>query len=233
MRYSTYVRRAMCAIFIVYYFGGFMKKGLRENFLFPTVCLILIGLAVTSYVSYYNAKTMMVDSVNDQLRQNTESIRDFVVSWSENRRRDVALWASQSSIGLAIGMIGDDTDGTEGLSGSGVLVNEVNEDLRKYAQANPDYAEIGIASPSGSVLTSSLIVMEYGLGCPRGGWRAYRGAAGTLVLRTILKPPCRGSDFVSKVRLNPDTDKPVFVLHLRFSLTAQARSLIRSVYCTP
>ena len=68
-----------------------MKKGLRENFLFPTVCLILIGLAVTSYVSYRNARVMMVDSVNDQLRQNTESILDFVVSWSENRRRDVAL----------------------------------------------------------------------------------------------------------------------------------------------
>ena len=27
-----------------------MKKGLRENFLLPTICLILIGLSLTSYV---------------------------------------------------------------------------------------------------------------------------------------------------------------------------------------
>ena len=188
-----------------------MKKGLRENFLFPTVCLILIGLAVTSYVSYYNAKTMMVDSVNDQLRQNTESIRDFVISWSENRRRDVALWASQGSIGLAIAMIGDYTGGADGLSGSAVLVNEVNADLRKYAQANPDYAEIGIASPSGSVVTSSLIAMGT-------DWAArVEGGGLTVSGRNIgstdyFENAMRGSDFVSKVQLNPDTGKPVFAI---------------------
>ena len=96
---------------------------------------------------------MMVDAVNNQLSQNTESILDFVVSWSQNRRQDVGLWASQSSIVQSIVLAGDDT---EGLGGSMVFVREVNEDLRKYAQALPDYAEIGIVGRTGKVLTTSL-----------------------------------------------------------------------------
>ena len=63
---------------------------------------------------------------------------------------------------------------------------------------------------TGRVLTSSLIVMDEDWEQNRSGdslpWR------GILVLRTTLKPPYRGSDFVSKVRLNPDTGKPVFVI---------------------
>ena len=68
-------------------------------------------------------------------------------------------------------------------------MNEVNEDLRKYAQANPDYAEIGIASPSGSVVTSSLIAMDADWAARvEGGGLAV--AAGTSALRIILKMPC-------------------------------------------
>jgi methyl-accepting chemotaxis protein len=183
-----------------------MKNGLREQFLVPTMCLILLGLAVTSYVSYYNSRRMLVNTVNDNLRQNTESILDFIASWSENRRQDVALWASQNSIVQAIGMAGEDTDG---LSGSLVFVREANEDLRKYGQAHPDYAEIGIAGSTGNVLTTNLIA--FGINESR------RGGASLAAVKNIrdtdfFQGAMRGSLFVSKVRLNPETGKPVFII---------------------
>jgi methyl-accepting chemotaxis protein len=91
-----------------------------------------------------------------------------------------------------------------------VFVREVNEDLRKYAQANPDYAEIGIAGVNARVLTSSLIVMDTDWG--------HRRAAGAIAEKRNIRSTdyfetaIQGSDFTSKVRLNPDTGKPVFVI---------------------
>jgi methyl-accepting chemotaxis protein len=184
-----------------------MKKGLREDFLLPTICLILIGLCLTSYVSYRNARAMMVDSVNDQLRQNTESILGFVISWSENRTRDIALWASQNSVVQGIGMTVVDADADD--FSSLLFLREVNEDLRKYDLANPDYAEIGIAGVKGRVLTSSLIVVDDDWAQSRGGdLAAERNIFSTDYFETAIQ----GSDFTSKVRLNPDTGKPVFVI---------------------
>ncbi len=183
-----------------------MKKGLREDFLLPTICLILIGLSFTSYVSYRNARAMMVDTVNDQLRQNSESTFDFIDSWAENRRQDVGLWSAQSSIVQAIVMAGDDT---EGAGGSLVFVREVNEDLRKYAKAHPDYTEIGIASRTGTVLTTSLFNFDE---------KESRRFAGDYIVGTDIKSTdffqkaMQGALFVSNVRLNPETGKPVFVI---------------------
>gem|GEM_PF-382445 len=183
-----------------------MKNGLREKFLIPTICLILAGLSITSYVSYRNSRSMLVDTVNDQLRQNTESIHDFIASWAENRRQDVALWASQNSIVQALGMAGGDADG---LSGSFVFVREVNEDLRKYAQAHPDYSEIGVAGRTGSVLTTSLgdVSLDDTL---RGGGNFTLGK--NIREMDYFQGAMQGSVFVSSVRLNPDTGKPVFVI---------------------
>ncbi len=183
-----------------------MKNGLREKFLVPTICLILIGLSITSFVSYRRARSMLVDTVNGQLRQNTESILDFIASWAENRRQDVALWASQNNIVQAIGMAGEDADGQ---SGSFVFVREVNEDLRKYAQANPAYAEIGVAGRTGVVLTTSLIdvVMDEGR---RGGGDFILGK--NIREADFFQNALKGSAFVSSVRLNPETGKPVFVI---------------------
>jgi len=184
-----------------------MKNGLREKFLVPTIGLIFIGLSITSFVSYRKSHSMLVDTVNDQLRQNTESILDFIVSWAENRRQDVVLLASQSSIVQAIGMAGDDTDG---LTGSQVFVREVNEDLRKYAKAHPDYAEIGVAGLTGAVLTTSLVDMD------ADDVRRSQGG-GITIGRNItdadfFKKAMQGSVFISGVRVNPDTGKPVFVI---------------------
>jgi len=184
-----------------------MKKGLREDFLFPTICLILIGLCLTGYVSYRNARVMMVNSVNTQLRQSTESTLDFVVSWSENRTRDIALWASQNSVVQGIGMTVVDADADD--FSSLLFLREVNEDLRKYAKANPDYAEIGIAGVKGRVLTSSLIVVDDDWAQKRGGDLA---AARNIVSEDYFETAIQGSDFVSNVRINPDTGKPVFVI---------------------
>ena len=183
-----------------------MKKGLREDFLFPTICLILIGLSLTGYVSYRNARAMMVDAVNDQLRQNTKSTLDFVVSWSENRRQDVGLWSAQGSIVQAIVLAGDDT---EGAGGSFVFIREVNEDLRKYAKAHPDYAEIGIVGRIGTVLTTSLFNFD------KDESRRFGGdyIVGTDIQSIdFFQKAMQGALFVSKVRLNPETGKPVFVI---------------------
>lgn len=183
-----------------------MKKGLRENFLVPTICLILVGLSVTSYVSYRNARAMMVDSVNDQLRQNTESILDFIVSWAENRRQDVGLWSAQSSNVQAIVMAGDDTSGQ---SGSFVFIREVNEDLRRYAQAHPDYAEIGVLGRTGVVLTTSLFDFKKNeLSQERSAYIVGKDFQS----KDFFQKAMQGALFVSNVRLNPETGKPVFVI---------------------
>ena len=193
---------------VLYYplFGGCMKKGLRQNFLVPTICLLLLGLSVTSYVSYRNARSMMVDAVNDQLRQNTESLLDFVMSWSENRSQDVGLWAAQSGIIQSIVMAGDDTGG---LGGSRVFIREVNEDLRKYAQAHPDYTEIGIVAQTGTVLTNSLFDFNKNASSNRSA----NYIVGTDIQSAdFFQQAMQGALFVSSVRLNPETGKPIFVI---------------------
>ena len=117
------------------------------------------------------------------------------------------MWASQNSVVQGIGMADEIADADD--FSSFQFMREVNEDLRKYAQANPDYAEIGIAGANGRVLTSSLIVMDE-------AWEQNR-ARDVAVERNIgstdyFETAIQGTDFVSKVRLNPDTGKPVFVI---------------------
>jgi methyl-accepting chemotaxis protein len=89
-----------------------------------------------------------------------------------------------------------------------LFMREVNEDLRKYAQANPDFAEIGIAGKNGRVLTSSLIVVDDAWAQNRGGRAAERNIASEDYFETAIQ----GTDFVSKVRLNPDNGKSVFAI---------------------
>ncbi len=129
-----------------------MKAGLREKFLIPTLILILAGTLTTALVSFLNSRNMMRDSIFGQLQQNAGSTLDYIVSWVENRKQDVALWSKQSSLSEAIQFSGIDAEG-----GSGFYVRIIAEDFQNFKRAHPYFEEIGVTNSQGSVLASTTM----------------------------------------------------------------------------
>ena len=67
---------------------------LRKQFLFPTLVVLMIGLAGLSYLGYKNTNTAVEDSVAGQLQQAAQGLATSGSGWFADRRMDVTGWAA-------------------------------------------------------------------------------------------------------------------------------------------
>jgi len=179
-----------------------MKTGLREKFLIPTLLLILMGTSLTATISFFNSKRTLRSQINAQLQQNAQSTLEYIVSWVENRKQDIILWAQQSTITQAINMAGVDED-----SGSFIFIKEACENLKNYKKAHPYFEEIAIVKADGNVLTTSKTEIQ----------EETTGAGRTMTGRNIkelqfFQKSIQGTVIISDVTVSEFSSKPVVTI---------------------
>ena len=132
-----------------------MKLGLRGKFLSTTIALILLGTLLSAGISFFLAQRMLRQIIEKQLLQQSASTMEYISSFIENRRQDIMLWSQQSAIVQATRPWL--TKPAVPILAALLFIKEANETLKSYQKAHPYFEEIGIAIPSGDVLTTSLV----------------------------------------------------------------------------
>lgn len=72
-----------------------MRIALREKFLIPTIIIFLIGISISSTISYMTSRNALESTINDQILQLAESITANLSAWIERNRLDIIRWSRQ------------------------------------------------------------------------------------------------------------------------------------------
>ncbi|PID40711.1 MAG: chemotaxis protein, partial [Proteobacteria bacterium] len=75
---------------------------IRNKFLIPMVILVLLGMGVSSFISYRMAKNALEMSKIEQLTQVVDSTTHAIIDWFGNRKLDIANWAKQDILKTAL-----------------------------------------------------------------------------------------------------------------------------------
>ncbi len=75
--------------------GLWTKLKLRNKFLIPTVLLILLGMGVSSTISYVSSKDTLSDTAVKDLKKSTSMASQMLDQWLKDRTLDVQYWTNQ------------------------------------------------------------------------------------------------------------------------------------------
>ncbi|MCP4714534.1 MAG: methyl-accepting chemotaxis protein [Deltaproteobacteria bacterium] len=170
-----------------------MKIGLRGKFLVPTLLLILAGTLSTALISFLNSRNMMEHAIEGQLEENSRSTHEFIVSWIDNRKQDIVLWSQGSSIVQCVGLAGDSED-----AGSGFMLAEANDNMKKYQKAHPYYEILGVVHSGGNIITTST--------------RENDNIGKNITDKDFFKKAMQGGVAVTEVQASDQSGNPVFVI---------------------
>lgn len=71
------------------------KLKLRNKFLIPTVLLILLGMGISSMISYVSSKETLSETAVKDLKKSTAMASQMLDQWLKDRTLDVQYWANQ------------------------------------------------------------------------------------------------------------------------------------------
>ncbi|HAO22151.1 MAG TPA: methyl-accepting chemotaxis protein [Desulfobacteraceae bacterium] len=122
-----------------------MKLSLKNKFLIPMVMLIVLGLGVSSTVSYRISKRALEDSVRNQLTDQAASLEKELSLWVKITQIDISRWADQSYIKMAL---------RESFIGN-ASITVANTELTEGKKKNTFYESVNMANPKGDIVASS------------------------------------------------------------------------------
>jgi methyl-accepting chemotaxis protein len=161
---------------------------LRKNFLIPTLTFIVVGMGISTFVSYDRARTMMNDSAIEQMTQMSAIATKNIGFWIETRKIEVANWATEQMLAEAL----SDTDlGRE----TRFIADAQFEAFKKNA---PYYEVIALADKKGELVAST-------------GRQAMVGKV-HVADYTFFRPAIEGKQTVSDAMISKTSGKPYFAI---------------------
>jgi len=79
-----------------------MNLSLRNRFLIPMLALIILGMGISTTISYYKSKSALEEEITGQINQQVDSTLKVMVSWLRDRKLDISNWSQQSVFGIAL-----------------------------------------------------------------------------------------------------------------------------------
>jgi len=73
-----------------------MKLSLRSKFMLPTLLLIVLGMGVSTVVTYIYTRDAIERTVHHQVRQITATTAKQIAQWISDRRRDIRIWSRET-----------------------------------------------------------------------------------------------------------------------------------------
>ncbi|BBO71129.1 methyl-accepting chemotaxis protein [Desulfosarcina alkanivorans] len=72
-----------------------MKLNLRTKFLLPTLTAIILGMGISSAISYYLSSNALYEAATQQMRMIAESTHGTMSAWLKDCRLDIVSWSQQ------------------------------------------------------------------------------------------------------------------------------------------
>ncbi|UZP67085.1 methyl-accepting chemotaxis protein [Desulfovibrio mangrovi] len=122
-----------------------MKLGIRERILLPIIICIVLGMGLSSMLSYNLAKQAVVDAMNGQARQSAESLTRQLTSWLDDTVRVLQWesdWETYTRVMANQGSIPED-------------VQAANTQLAEFLKNSAYVSSIKITDDKGMVIASS------------------------------------------------------------------------------
>jgi len=79
-----------------------MKLDLRNKFLLPTLVSLVVGLGISSFMSYNSAKTEVNSQINSKMKRISSMTADHLDSWVSNLQSTVNSWGKYTALSAAI-----------------------------------------------------------------------------------------------------------------------------------
>ena len=119
-----------------------MQLNIRRKFLIPTVLLVVIGLGITTTVTYTKARTALSNAIDSEMNQVVKATLANLNSWIERNRRDLAAWSNEEVLIRA-------------LSGNANDRNAASTRLAEYKEKYGFYENIFVVDASGELIAGS------------------------------------------------------------------------------
>lgn len=68
-----------------------MRWNLKNKFLIPTLSTIVLGLAISTALSYRSSSNAIEEMVNAQLKQVTDSLAKQTEQWVQDLKADISM----------------------------------------------------------------------------------------------------------------------------------------------
>jgi len=173
-----------------------MKLSLKNKILIPILGLIILGMGISTVVSYFQSKNALETELDNQLVQITESTVRFLGSWISDRQLDIATWSGQDVYKKLLQLNG------RGLMGDSAKKAGVAE-MANLQGAYTYYGNIFVADEAGDIIASSD---------QAGGGGGADKAAINISDRDYFRRSMQGEPAVSEAIKSRATGKPVFVV---------------------
>lgn len=160
---------------------------LRNKLVVPTLALFVLGLGLSSRLTYTVCRNALTASVNEQMDQLSESTMKSIASWVGERRREIVVWTERPSLSDAL------TPGENVLEAR----KKASAYLERFHADAPYYEDLLLADPNGELVSGS---------------RAQNVAVNNVADRDYFKRAMKGEVVVSNVLKSRTSGNPVFVV---------------------
>jgi methyl-accepting chemotaxis protein len=180
------------------------KMNIRNKFLVPTIILIIVGMGVSSLVSYTKSKSALNQALLDNIQQRAESTAVILQSWIKDRTLDLNSWRLESIYAKAT---------LDSFMGKAARIT-VNKKLMDLKQAYGYYEDIFMADSQGNIVASSA---KATIGKIQVGDRAY------------FKAAMEGQVHVSQAAISRNSGHPIFVIAAPVEEKGQVKGVLAGV----
>lgn len=122
-----------------------MKWTLRKRFLIPTVLLLILGLGISSTISYLKSKSTLKDSISVQITRMADSTVTLVSSSIENIKLNFSYWSEDATLSTVVQDILGET-----------VIDSANELLAKIKKDYGYYEDVMVANADGKIIAGTL-----------------------------------------------------------------------------
>jgi methyl-accepting chemotaxis protein len=162
-----------------------MTLNLRNRFLIPMLALIVLGMGLSTAITFYLSKNALSEAITQQINGQVDSVVKLMGGWIMDRRMDITTWSKRAVMQAALK---EDDQSTR--STTNARLAELNKDY-------PFYENICVATLNGDIIAASE--------------QAVIGKV-NVKDRDYFKASLGGTVFVSDATESRGTKNPIFVV---------------------
>ena len=180
------------------------KLKLRNKFLIPTILLILLGMGISSTISYVSSKNTLSDMLSKDLEKTIDLASQMLDRWLSGRTLDVQNWSQQKIYMTAVQDSFMGRAAASSASGQLAKLKEVYGYYRNVCLAN---AKGQITAAADTEVIGKLTVQD----------------------QSYFKNIMEGAPFAIHLQKNPDTGAPEMILAARISEADQSTGALLGI----
>ncbi len=166
-----------------------MGKSIKYKFIIPTLVLLLLGMGLSSAISYLKAREALTQAITGQVVQMADSTLDRVDAWMADRILDMTTWSKQKAFASSLK---DSFIAKSARKSAGKI-------LERYMKEYPYYANICLVNLAGKVVAAADL--EGATALAPATWDGFdRATQGEMGRSDVIKAP--------------GLDRPVFSLSM-------------------